>query len=136
MPRNASQKWVKWKDAKWIEESNGAVGFPKTTEQHRKIPIREVQDHVPRNHGIQWSRGYLPWGNLLPLLHAIGLHSEFGGDPNSPIPAPLLQTFCSCANPLTYWRPLPLQPWICPSWEPSQSHGFRLGGYKRGCGSH
>ena len=34
------------------------------------------------------------------------------------------------------WQLLRLQPWICPSWEPSQRHEFRLGGYERGYGLH
>ena len=83
----------------------------------RKTTFHEVTEY----NGLE---GTFHGGNPLLPLHAIGSHLEPGGDPNSPIPALLLQTFCSCTNRLTYWGRIPLQPWICSSWEPSQSHKF------------
>ena len=75
-------------------------------------------------------------GTLLLRLPAIGSRPEFGGDPNSPVLAPLIRTFYFCASSLKDWQLLRLQPWTCLSWEPSQCHEFRLGGCERGYGWH
>ena len=92
-----------------------------------------LREKLPRSVRLR----YVNWGSKeCQHLHAIGSRPEFGGDPNSPVLAPLIQTFCFSANPLKDWQLLPLQPWICPSWEPSQRHEFRLGGYERGYGWH
>ena len=80
----------------------------------------------------QWFQEYLQRGNLLLHSHTIGLRLDSGEDPNSPILAQLLETFCSCVSPLKDLHLPPLQSWTCSSWEPSQCHEFRLGGYESG----
>ena len=103
------------KGARWIGESDDAIGLPRIAEEYGRTQIQEVQDRIPQNHGTQRFQEYLQRGNLLLHPHAIGLRLDSGGDPYSPILAQPLETFFSCASLLKDLQPPPLQSWTCSS---------------------